>query len=261
MRLVGIILVAFLFAGCANPFADDSSVEAGPSRELAETPADLPADVATAVPSAAPDASDPPGDGPGSGGDGGDGNGNGNGDAGGGGDDENGDGVQGSDGQTSAGPGGGASAQAGDATGDHGLRAPDYADITQVALEDRGDALRLTLRFAGDVPQRLPENEVQGAGIDLYRGSGDESAYQVFIDGSSDGWYAYFYTPKGFKKYPGSFGLGGPLMIFEVPWSAMSLPDSIRFSAFCDWTRNTTGVVNLFAEDHAPDSGREPFER
>ena len=258
MRTVSaVLLVLILCTSCANPFASEPVTEAGPSRELAETPAELPDDVATDLPSVAPSASSEPGDGSGSGGDGEDGD---NGTGGDGGDGDGGD-VQGSDGSTSAGPGGGASAQVNDGSGDHGLRAPDYADITAVALEDRGEALRLTLRFAGDVPQRLPEDEVQGAGIDLYRTSGDESAYQVFIDGSSEGWYAYFYTPKGFKKYPGTFGLGGRVMVFEVPWGAMNLPDEIRFSAFCDWTRNTTGVVNLFAEDHAPEEGTARFQR
>ena len=248
--------LAIVTAACANPLADDP-VEAGPSRELAETPDPLAELEGEGVPS--PDVSPEPsggdkegagnGDGPGEDGSAGDGGNGGNG------------GNGGGDGGDDPEPGGGATASISDRAGDHGLRAPDYADVRGVQLQDLGAALRLTLEMNGEIPARLPDDEVQGVGIDLYRPNAEESAYQVFIDGSADGWFAYFSTPRGFKEYPGRFGLGGNLMVFEVPWSAMKLDGDFTFSAFCDWTQRTTGVVNLFGEDHAPDRGTAAFRR
>ena len=252
------LLLAATGAACANPFADDPTVEAGPSRELAATPEEIPDAVADEL------AESETGKGT-KGRDGGGENGSGGNDEDGGpdadGSGSDGDGVQGADGGASTGPGSGATATATDGPGDHGIRAPAYADLRSVSLEDRGADLRITVEFDGPVPARLPEDETQGVGVDLYRGSADESAYQVFVDGGPEGWFAYWTTPSGFKRYPGTFGLGGAVMVFDVPWAAMKMPDAFRFSAFCDWTQRTTGIVNIFGEDHAPDEGPTGFSR
>jgi hypothetical protein len=252
MRYLVALLLVLALGACSNPLADDPTLDAGPSRELAETPAELEPS-AEVVPSPGEPTSAPTSDGDGAEDDG----------------EVDGSGGSGSEGEAEGSdpedPGGpdtsGARASVGDDSGDHGLRAPGYADIVAVSLVDGGDTLGLTFTTDGDIPERLPEDEVQGIGIDLYRAGAEESAYQVFVDGSPDGWFAYFSTPKGFEKYPGVFALGGNRMVFEVPWSALKLGQAFSFSAFCDWTRNTTGVVNLFAEDHAPDSGRHTFQR
>jgi hypothetical protein len=245
------VLVAL--GGCSNPLADDPVLDGGPSRSLAERPSEL-ADVrggSTSDAGATPGGGGTPGaaddDGPADGGSAGDGGGS-----------DPDPGGSHTDGSV---PVRRTRVSVDDRSGDHGLRAPDHADIAALELEDRGDALRLTLTMAGEIPQRLPEGEVQGMGIDVHRPSRGESSYQVFVDGSADGWFAYFSTPQGFRKYPGSFGLGGPRMVFEVPWSALKLGGRFSFDSFCDWTRKTTGVVNLFAEDHAPDRSRATFRR
>jgi hypothetical protein len=253
MRPALALAVLVALGGCSNPLANDQALDAGPSRSLAERPSEL-ADVgggSTSDAGATPGGGGTPGtaenDGPADGGSAEDGDGS----------DADPDGT---DAEGSA-PANGTRVSVDDRSGDHGLRPPDHADIAALELEDRGDALRLTLTMAGEIPQRLPEGEVQGMGIDLYRPSREESAYQVFVDGSVDGWFAYFSTPQGFRRYPGSFGLGGPRMVFEVPWSALKLGGRFSFDSFCDWTRKTTGVVNLFAEDHAPDRSRATFRR
>ena len=161
-------------------------------------------------------------------------------------------------------PGNGAAyrpvAAAGDRSGDAGPGTPPYADVVAVSVEDDGTNARVTVRFAGDVPARLPENEVSGVGVDFFRSTTQlESDYQLFADGQPDGWYAYLQTPDGFVKYPGTFGVGGSRLVFTVPWSALGAPRSGAFSAFADWTRSAT--TNLAGEDHAPDLGSAPFSR
>ena len=147
-----------------------------------------------------------------------------------------------------------------DSGGDAGTPTP-YADLTAVTVEDDGWNARVTVRFAGDVPSRLPGDEVLGVGVDFYRSAAQlESDYQLFADGQPDGWYAYLHTPDGFVKYPGTFGVGGNRLVFTVPWNALGGPRSGTFSAFADWTRAAT-PTNLSGEDHAPDVGTAAYAR
>jgi hypothetical protein len=148
-----------------------------------------------------------------------------------------------------------------DGARDAGAATPGYGDITGVTIEDDGTRARVTMTFAGAVPLTLPSNETEGVGVDFFRDvTKTESDYQLFADGEPDGWYAYLQTPKGFVKYPGTFGIGGNRIVFKVPWSALGPARSGRFSAFADWTR-ATSPVNLSGEDHAPDLGTAAWAR
>ena len=148
-----------------------------------------------------------------------------------------------------------------DARGDAGGATPAYADLVAVTIEDDGTNARVTVRFAGTVPARVPADEVLGVGVDVYRSPAQvESDYQLFADGQPDGWYAYLQTPDGFVKYPGTFGIGGDRLVFTVPWSALGAPRDGAFSAFADWTRDAA-PANLAGEDHAPDLATTRFSR
>ena len=148
-----------------------------------------------------------------------------------------------------------------DRTNDAEGTEPPYADLVAVTVEDNGTDARVTVVFAGDVPARLAADETMGVGVDFFRSVGQvESDYQLFADGQPEGWFAYLDTPKGFVRYPGRFGVGGARVEFTVPWSALGSPASGRFSAYADWTRDTT-PANAFSEDHAPDLGTASFSR
>lgn len=148
-----------------------------------------------------------------------------------------------------------------DGTNDFEGSGPAYADLAAVTIEDDGTNARVRVVFHGDVPPRLPADETMGVGVDFFRSVGQiESDYQLFADGQPDGWYAYLQTPKGFVRYPGRFGVGGRRLEFTVPWSALGGPASGRFSAYADWSRDTT-PVNAFSEDHVPNLGTASFSR
>jgi hypothetical protein len=139
--------------------------------------------------------------------------------------------------------------------------APPYGDLVSVTIADGGANVRVTVTFAGDVPVRLPAGETMGVGVDLFRDAAQtESDYQLFADGEPDGWFAYLQTPKGFVRYPGTFGVGGRRLEFTVPWSSIGSPASGRFSAFADWTRDAS-PANQSGEDHAPNLGTASFTR
>jgi hypothetical protein len=97
-------------------------------------------------------------------------------------------------------------------------------------------------------------------GIDLLEGADGESAYQVFVDGGSDGWRAYLQTPEGFVSYPGSFGIGGDRIELRVPWEALGDPAGGPVDAFLDWSR-ARPLLNAASRDRAPDRGSARFRR
>jgi len=147
-----------------------------------------------------------------------------------------------------------------DASGDAGLQAPDHADLAAVTVIDTGRRARIVVDAMAPFPNRLADGEVMGLGVDLFRGAGTESDYQVFADGSSEGWFAYLQTPQGFVSFPGSFLIGGRRMVFEVPWQALGRIRAGRVSAFLDWSKRAV-PLNQVGQDRAPDSGTSPFQR
>jgi hypothetical protein len=150
-----------------------------------------------------------------------------------------------------------------DAARDAGLDAPPDADLRSVSLADNGASLRVTVVLNAVLPRRTADGETFGIGVDLYhRGSGRESDYQLFADGEPDGWFAYLDTPRGFVRYPGTFGLGGNRLVFTVPWSSVGNPSEGRFSGFVDWTRRSNGITgNKASNDYAPTVGTKVYSR
>ncbi len=125
-----------------------------------------------------------------------------------------------------------------DPGGDAGLDTPPYADLRSVTLAANGTDLRVTVTVDGALPDRTDDGETIGIGVDLYPPQRQrESDYQLFVDGEPDGWFAYLDTPRGFVRYPGTFGLGSSRLVFTVPLSSVGSPRTGRFSAFVDWSR------------------------
>ena len=144
---------------------------------------------------------------------------------------------------------------AADAGGDAGLEAPGYADLRSLTIETDGTSARVTLDLGGAIPERLAEGEVMGLGVDLFRSSGSESDFQLFAEGTPDGWYAHLQTPDGFVRYSGVFAVGGTKVLFQLPWSMLGGPPPFRVSSFSDWSRKRI-AVNASADDALPNQGR-----
>ena len=150
--------------------------------------------------------------------------------------------------------------QVDDGAGDSGHDTA-YADAVRLTVVETDDRAVVTVDVAGGIPDPLPPDEVMGVGVDLFLGTSNESDYQLFADGSDDGWFAYLHTPDGIAGFPGTFRLGGQRMVFEIPWSAVGNPTSGRISAFADWSRSGGAALNPFSEDFVPDSGTRSFSR
>lgn len=245
MHRVRLIVLAVLLAGCVAPWrhdASDPSAAAGLDRALA-----APAATPSAIGGPSTDPGQPSGPGAGAppdsrtaGGSGSSG-----------------------DGGASALTGGGGSpgrrlALQPDAAGDAGPAAPAYADLLSIELVDTGAGLRATVVAGGQIPRTLDDGQSAGIGIDLFVKGGTESDYQIFLEGSVDGWFAYLETPAGLQQYPGSFELAGDRFVVVVPWDALGGTRRGQFSVFSDWSSSVVAVA-LSSEDHAPDRSRAPY--
>jgi hypothetical protein len=140
-----------------------------------------------------------------------------------------------------------------DRTGDAG-QAPDYADAQRVVIESNGTLARVSVVMAGDIPAALADGEVQGVGIDFYRSAGRESDFQLFADGGYKGWRAFVHSPEGTVPYDGVFRVGGRVLVFEVPWTALGGTDSVSVGAFVDWAEKGT-LLGVTGNDRAPNDG------
>jgi hypothetical protein len=149
---------------------------------------------------------------------------------------------------------------ASDRAGDRAMGAPPYADLVSVVIESDAKDLRVSVSVASNLSAALNAGEVMGIGVDLYRDNRSrESDYQLFAEGSQDGWYAYLQTPDGFVQYPGTFRLGGQHVLFQVPLQSVDGLSARAASTFLDWSERGV-VVNAASSDRAPDSGRAMIE-
>jgi hypothetical protein len=146
-------------------------------------------------------------------------------------------------------------AETADAARDADNGAPVFADLTGVVVEERGDEVRVAIALAGDVPAKLADGEVVGLGFDLFRTGGKESDFQLFLDGGTEGWFAYLQTPTGFVEYPGSLLVGQRQIVFVVPVASIGGPGAVSFSVFLDYSKEQA-VRNVVTSDKAPESGR-----
>jgi hypothetical protein len=130
---------------------------------------------------------------------------------------------------------------------------PPYADVTSVSLQSDGSSLKVILGMAGAVPDHAPgDSEVVGIAVDL---ATDKGKYQLFASGENDGWFGYFDTPKGMKRFPGTFEIAGNQIAFTVPWSAFDGPRRGKFSVYSEWSS-----AEGYSEDPAPnDLSKVPF--
>lgn len=143
-----------------------------------------------------------------------------------------------------------------DRTGDHGVQGPAWVDLTAVELVEIGNDLRVTLRFAGDVPAAPPSDEVPLLGVDI----GDEG-YQLFVDGGgpTGEWAAYLDTPDGFVSFPGTFRIAGRAIVLELGFNHLGSPTRAPVRVFVEWSADSL-VLNPTSEDRL-DGEPHTFDR
>lgn len=146
-----------------------------------------------------------------------------------------------------------------DRTGDAGVTARPYGDFVSLRVEDNGTYARFIVEVAGAVPNPPPGEEEMGVGIDLFHGPG-EPDFNLFAHGEvSTGWKAWLQAGDNVVDYPGTFQLGGNLVVFTLPWSSIGGRKAGTMSAFLDWSDSSPPVVAVTSNDRVPDKDATPY--
>ena len=147
-----------------------------------------------------------------------------------------------------------------DPAGDVDRLAARFADLRRLLVEDLGSGeTSIRVDVAAAVPPRLAEGEVVGIGVDFSKDlTTAEPESQVFIDGGTAGWTAYFWRNGRFVEFPGRFRIEGSALTVVVPWSAFGDDRPHAASVFVDWSKRTL-VLGASSEDRAPQRGMARF--
>lgn len=146
-----------------------------------------------------------------------------------------------------------------DPTGDAGIQAKPYGDATRVRIEDDGTRGRFTVELAAAIPAPLGPDEQLRVAVDLDHGGNDESEFQLFAQGNSDGWRAWLYEAEAAVEYQGTFQLGGNRLVFTVPWSALGGRKGGKLDAFVEWDGPGT-VIAETSREYIPDRGQASYQ-
>lgn len=132
--------------------------------------------------------------------------------------------------------------------------APAYMDLTSVTLQ-RNQGLLMTLRFAQDLPARMPDGQSNMlAGVDLRIGKEEIS---IYAEGSENGWRPRS-SHSSPSEFPGTLSRAGDTFVFQVSKSLVGDANRFTWYGHSSWTKSTLTSTD-YAFDQAPDVQRGRF--
>lgn len=136
---------------------------------------------------------------------------------------------------------------------------PDYAEVTGIRFEGLGDDLRITMTFAGNVPQKLvTPNTYMVIGIGISGEKKGDRGYALGAQGSGDGWRAYAGAKDEAKRFPGTFFIRDNTVEMTVKWSFLGGPRPFGFYASSSWFSNIANQSSYVFDIIPNKNGRYP---
>jgi hypothetical protein len=134
---------------------------------------------------------------------------------------------------------------------------PAYTDIVAAGVEGSSQTLRLTITVNDPVPRRMPDADTFFSVDTTIDGEG--KPYNVYADGTANGWTAYVSHNEGSRKLQNAFRIDGSTTVIEIPWSVIGGQRRFRWSAATSWTRSTlTRTYYSFDEASRGNGARYP---
>jgi hypothetical protein len=123
---------------------------------------------------------------------------------------------------------------------------PDYAEATSVSIEGLGKNFRITVAYAGNLPDKMPnENSYFIMGFAMQRGKNKSWAFGA--QATQDGWKPYAGSkkePGKSNKFPGKFAIEGNKIVMTIPWSY------VDGAAAFEWFSNSTWFTSVASTTH-----------
>ena len=136
--------------------------------------------------------------------------------------------------------------------------APQYAEATGATIQGLGKNVRLTMTFAGTVPERVQEDQYMVFAFGI-TGKKEGEGFAVGATCDEGGWHPYA-GPKGEnQKYPGTFEVSGNQIVAVLPWSFLEGPRAFEWYASTGWYGKVANQTH-WAFDAVPneETGRFP---
>jgi hypothetical protein len=136
--------------------------------------------------------------------------------------------------------------------------APGYAEILEASIQGLGKDVRFTLRFDGQVPDRMDdENTYMVIGWAMSMG-GDQN-YAFSARASKDGWETYAAKRNEAPPFPGTFEVEGDSIVIQVPWTFLDGPRAFKWYASSSWFKSLAGTTHyLFDAVPNEEAGKFP---
>lgn len=122
---------------------------------------------------------------------------------------------------------------------------PSYAEMTHASVEGLGKTFRITMTFAGDLPQKMPNDKtVMVVGYQMIRD--DDEGYAFAAQASQEGWkpFAGGKEDRKQKDFPGSFEVVGNEIVMEIPWSFVNGAYPFKWLATSNWFQSLANTTH-----------------
>jgi hypothetical protein len=100
---------------------------------------------------------------------------------------------------------------------------PQYAEALEASIEGLGKNFRITLTYAADMPQQMPDkNTFMVVATAMVRN--EDESYAFGARATQSGWEAYAGSKKQQSsdrppKFPGTFEVSGSRIVMTIPWT------------------------------------------
>ena len=133
-----------------------------------------------------------------------------------------------------------------------GPAVPEYAEALSVDMQGLGDELRITITFAGNVPQRMATpNTVMIVGLGISAEKKGDDGMALGAQGTKDGWQAYAGSKGETRRFPGTFFVRDNTIEMNVRWSFLGGPRPFEWFGSSNWF-SQIGDVASYSFDQIP---------
>ncbi len=120
---------------------------------------------------------------------------------------------------------------------------PDYAEMTGLSIEGLGKQFRVTMSFAGDLPQAMPNDKtIMVVGLQIIRD--EDEGYAFAGQCTQKGWTPYAGGKDKQSKFPGSFEIQGNQIIMVIPWSYLDGAYPFKWVSTSNWFQSLANTTH-----------------
>ncbi len=112
--------------------------------------------------------------------------------------------------------------------------APSYTEALHTSIQGLGKDVRITLRFADNVPQRVQKDQYLVVAVGI-TGRTQDDGVSLGATCNDKGWTPYAGAKEQRSDFPGTFEIQGTEIVMTVPWKFVRGPRAFEWYASTGW--------------------------